>query len=167
MKKKKTLYAPTLPAPLFNRHRRRHAFHYSRVCPQSFSRARPDDGNVCNSRPAVMNVARTAVAAAASAVRLPRPPNHRQSRRFYASPAAASATTAAESAKPDWNRAVSEAEKIVGYPSSYMGLRWLMSDEVANVASHLRRLASSDHPLLKTAKWVLSKWLISHYYFYK
>lgn len=55
-------------------------------------------------------------------------------------------------AKNEWNRVVSEAEKIVGYPSSYLGLRWLLSDEVANVALHLRKLIGSEHPLLKTAK---------------
>lgn len=56
--------------------------------------------------------------------------------------------------KPDWSRAVSEAEKIVGYPSSFLSLRWLLSDEIANVALHLRKLVGSNHPLLKTAKWV-------------
>lgn len=54
--------------------------------------------------------------------------------------------------KHDWNRAVSEAEKIVGYPTSFLSLRWLLSDEVANVALHLRKLVGSTHPLLKTAK---------------
>lgn len=54
--------------------------------------------------------------------------------------------------KPDWDRAVSEAEKIVGYPTSFLSLRWLLSDEVANVAMHLRKLVGTDHPLLKTAK---------------
>ncbi|XP_045488391.1 all trans-polyprenyl-diphosphate synthase PDSS2 [Pieris rapae] len=54
--------------------------------------------------------------------------------------------------KPDWNRAVSEAEKIVGYPTSFLSLRWVMSDEIANVALHLRKLVGSNHPLLKTAK---------------
>lgn len=54
--------------------------------------------------------------------------------------------------KPDWNRAVSEAEKIVGYPTSFLSLRWLLSDEIANVAMHLRKLVGSNHPLLKTAK---------------
>lgn len=58
--------------------------------------------------------------------------------------------------KPDWNRAVSEAEKIVGYPTSFLSLRWLLSDEIANVALHLRKLVGSNHPLLKTAKWVVS-----------
>ncbi|CAB0011600.1 unnamed protein product [Nesidiocoris tenuis] len=53
--------------------------------------------------------------------------------------------------RPDWNRAVSEAEKIVGYPTSFLSLRWLLSDEIANVALHLRKLVGSNHPLLKTA----------------
>ncbi|KAJ6640635.1 All trans-polyprenyl-diphosphate synthase PDSS2, partial [Pseudolycoriella hygida] len=54
--------------------------------------------------------------------------------------------------KNDWNRAVSEAEKIVGYPTSFLSLRWLLSDEIANVALHLRKLVGSNHPLLKKAK---------------
>ncbi|CAH1284720.1 unnamed protein product [Diabrotica balteata] len=54
--------------------------------------------------------------------------------------------------KPNWNRAVSEAEKIVGYPNSFLSLRWLLSDEIANVALQLRKLVGSNHPLLKTAK---------------
>uniref|UniRef100_T1E8E0 Putative geranylgeranyl pyrophosphate synthase/polyprenyl synthetase n=1 Tax=Anopheles aquasalis TaxID=42839 RepID=T1E8E0_ANOAQ len=54
--------------------------------------------------------------------------------------------------KQDWNRAVSEAEKIVGYPTSFLSLRWLLSDEIANVALHLRKLVGSNHPLLRTAK---------------
>lgn len=57
--------------------------------------------------------------------------------------------------RPDWNRAVSEAEKIVGYPTSFLSLRWLLSDEIANVALHLRKLVGSNHPLLKTAKSLL------------
>lgn len=61
-------------------------------------------------------------------------------------------SVAQQSAKPDWNRAVSEAEKIVGYPTSFLSLRWVMSDEIANVALHLRKLVGSNHPLLKTAK---------------
>lgn len=61
-------------------------------------------------------------------------------------------TKLAQDQKPDWNKAVSEAEKIVGYPTSFLSLRWLLSDEVANVALHLRKLVGSNHPLLKTAK---------------
>ncbi|KAF9413951.1 hypothetical protein HW555_007981 [Spodoptera exigua] len=62
------------------------------------------------------------------------------------------ASVAQHSSKPDWNRAVSEAEKIVGYPTSFLSLRWVLSDEIANVALHLRKLVGSNHPLLKTAK---------------
>lgn len=58
----------------------------------------------------------------------------------------------ARNQRPDWNRAVSEAEKIVGYPTSFLSLRWLLSDEIANIALHLRKLVGSNHPLLKTAK---------------
>lgn len=54
--------------------------------------------------------------------------------------------------KTDWNRAVSEAEKVVGYPTSFLSLRWLLSDEIASVAIHLRKLVGNTHPLLKTAK---------------
>ncbi|XP_034949007.1 decaprenyl-diphosphate synthase subunit 2-like [Chelonus insularis] len=61
-------------------------------------------------------------------------------------------TKVAANQRPDWNRAVSEAEKIVGYPTSFLNLRWLLSDEIANVALHLRKLVGSNHPLLKTAK---------------
>lgn len=59
---------------------------------------------------------------------------------------------AQHNSKPDWNRAVSEAEKIVGYPTSFLSLRWVLSDEIANVALHLRKLVGSNHPVLKTAK---------------
>lgn len=52
----------------------------------------------------------------------------------------------------DWHRVVSDAESVVGYPTSFLSLRWLMSDEIANVASYLRKLVESNHPLLKTAK---------------
>lgn len=71
-----------------------------------------------------------------------------------------SSTTAAQSASTvssiEWNRAFAAAEKIVGYPTSFMSLRWLLSDEIANVAGHLRKLVGSNHPLLKTAKYVRS-----------
>lgn len=63
-----------------------------------------------------------------------------------------SCTLSSTNQRPDWNRAVSEAEKIVGYPTSFLSLRWLLSDEIANVALHLRKLVGSNHPLLKTAK---------------
>lgn len=64
--------------------------------------------------------------------------------------------TDAKVQKLDWNRAVADAEKLVGYPTSFMSLRWLLSDEISNVAVHLRKLVGSNHPLLKTAKYVLT-----------
>ena len=60
------------------------------------------------------------------------------------------------SQKPgDWNKAVSDAEKLVGYPTSFMSLRYLLSDELSNVALHMRKLVGTKHPLLKTARLVL------------
>nr|XP_054753307.1 all trans-polyprenyl-diphosphate synthase PDSS2-like [Lytechinus pictus] len=52
----------------------------------------------------------------------------------------------------EWAKAISEAEKVVGYSTSFMSLRCLLSDELANVALHMRKLVGSKHPLLKTAK---------------
>ncbi|RWS22561.1 decaprenyl-diphosphate synthase subunit 2-like protein, partial [Leptotrombidium deliense] len=54
--------------------------------------------------------------------------------------------------RPDWNRAMSDAEKIVGYSTSYFSLRCLLSDEISNVALHLSKLNGTNHPLLETAK---------------
>ncbi|MEQ2180029.1 Decaprenyl-diphosphate synthase subunit 2, partial [Goodea atripinnis] len=39
-----------------------------------------------------------------------------------------------------WSKVVSDAEKIVGYPTSFMSLRCLLSDELSNVAMHVRKL---------------------------
>ncbi|XP_018589193.2 all trans-polyprenyl-diphosphate synthase PDSS2 [Scleropages formosus] len=52
----------------------------------------------------------------------------------------------------DWSKVVSDAEKIVGYPTSFMSLRCLLSDELSHVAMHVRRLAGTNHPLLNTAR---------------
>lgn len=77
---------------------------------------------------------------------------------FTAASSAPPATTTpltSSNSKFEWNRAFSAAEKIVGYPTTFLSLRWLLSDEIANVAVHLRKLVGSSHPLLKTAKYVL------------
>lgn len=47
---------------------------------------------------------------------------------------------------------MSAAEKVVGYSTSYFSLRCLLSDEISNVALHLRKLVGTNHPLLETAK---------------
>lgn len=41
-----------------------------------------------------------------------------------------------------WSKIIREAEKIVGYPTSFMNLRWLLSDEFSNMALYLRKLVS-------------------------
>lgn len=43
-----------------------------------------------------------------------------------------------------WSKVIREAEKIVGYPTSFMNLRWLLSDEFANLAMHLRKVVSTE-----------------------
>lgn len=53
----------------------------------------------------------------------------------------------------NWNKAVSDAEKLVGYPTSFMSLRCLLSDELSNVAMHVRKLVGTQHPLLNTARY--------------
>lgn len=61
------------------------------------------------------------------------------------------------SSKPnEWQKAVSDAEKIVGYPTSFMSLRCLLSDEISNVAIHMTKLVGTKHPLLKTARGLVS-----------
>ncbi|XP_059048353.1 all trans-polyprenyl-diphosphate synthase PDSS2-like [Achroia grisella] len=55
----------------------------------------------------------------------------------------------------DWRDVVSEAEQIVGYPTSFLNLRWLFNDEIANTAIHLRKLVGTNRPLLKSAKNLL------------
>ncbi|KAL0868884.1 hypothetical protein ABMA27_007224 [Loxostege sticticalis] len=54
-----------------------------------------------------------------------------------------------------WGKVIRQAEKIVGYPTSFMNLRWLLSDEFANLAMHLRKVVDTNHPIIKTAKTVL------------
>ncbi|KAI8424756.1 hypothetical protein MSG28_006704 [Choristoneura fumiferana] len=55
----------------------------------------------------------------------------------------------------DWREVVSEAEQMVGFPTSFLNLRWLFNDEIANTAVHLRKLVATNHPLLKSAKNLL------------
>uniref|UniRef100_A0A3P8RQG2 Prenyl (decaprenyl) diphosphate synthase, subunit 2 n=1 Tax=Amphiprion percula TaxID=161767 RepID=A0A3P8RQG2_AMPPE len=56
------------------------------------------------------------------------------------------------SGSSNWSKVVSDAEKIVGYPTSFMSLRCLLSDELSNVAMHVRKLVGTQHPLLNTAR---------------
>ncbi|XP_050358894.1 all trans-polyprenyl-diphosphate synthase PDSS2-like [Nymphalis io] len=55
----------------------------------------------------------------------------------------------------NWSNIIREAEKVVGYPTSFMNLRCLLSDEFANLALYLRKLIGSNKLVMQTAKNVL------------
>lgn len=57
----------------------------------------------------------------------------------------------------EWKKILSNAEKIVGYPTSFLNLRYLVSDEVAHFASLLRKLMLTKHPLISTAQRLLTE----------
>lgn len=54
--------------------------------------------------------------------------------------------------KPEWDRALSEAEKVVGHQTSFVSLRYLMNDEVTNWGVHMQKLEGSSHPMFNAAK---------------
>lgn len=56
----------------------------------------------------------------------------------------------------EWIKILSKAEKVVGYPTSFLNLRYLVSDEVANFANLLRKLMQTKHPLIKMARRFLT-----------
>lgn len=56
----------------------------------------------------------------------------------------------------EWSKILTKAEKIVGYPTSFLNLRYLVSDEVANFANLLRKLMQTKHPLIKMARSFLT-----------
>jgi len=43
----------------------------------------------------------------------------------------------------NWNQAVSEAEKIVGYSMAFLGRCCLLSEEMSNVATQMRKLVGT------------------------
>lgn len=51
-----------------------------------------------------------------------------------------------------WNKSVSEAEKLVGFPTSMLSFQNLMDNDVTSMTSHVKKLLGSGHPLLKTLK---------------
>ncbi|XP_017775495.1 PREDICTED: decaprenyl-diphosphate synthase subunit 2-like [Nicrophorus vespilloides] len=54
--------------------------------------------------------------------------------------------------KVNRNSIVRQAEKVVGYPTSFLNLRWILNDEAANLAMHLKKLIGTKHPLPKITK---------------
>lgn len=57
--------------------------------------------------------------------------------------------------RSQWNKAVAEAESLVGYPTSLMSLQALVNNDLTNLTVHVRKLVGSDHPVLRTAKRLL------------
>ena len=54
--------------------------------------------------------------------------------------------------KPEWDRALTEAEKCVGHQTSFVSLRYLMNDEVTNWGEHMQKLEGSEHPMYNAAR---------------
>lgn len=65
-------------------------------------------------------------------------------------------TTSTSLFDKEWSKTLTKAEKIVGYPTSFLNLRYLVSDEVANFANLLRKLMKTKHPLIKMARRLIS-----------
>lgn len=61
-----------------------------------------------------------------------------------------------ENLSKEWTRILANAERVVGYPTSFLNLRYLVSDEVANFAGLLRKLIKTKHPLIKMARTLVS-----------
>ncbi|XP_044757878.1 all trans-polyprenyl-diphosphate synthase PDSS2-like [Coccinella septempunctata] len=56
-----------------------------------------------------------------------------------------------------WANVLKQAETTVGYSTSFLNLRWLLSDEIANLASSVNKILGTNHPILKTARNILVK----------
>ncbi|KAL3282596.1 hypothetical protein HHI36_005771 [Cryptolaemus montrouzieri] len=54
-----------------------------------------------------------------------------------------------------WKGVVNNAEKVVGYPTSFLNLRWLLNDEISNIALHITKLIGTNHPIIKIARDLL------------
>lgn len=54
--------------------------------------------------------------------------------------------------KPEWDRALTEAEKCIGHQTSFVSLRYLMNDEVTNWGEHMQKLEGSQHPMYNAAR---------------
>lgn len=52
----------------------------------------------------------------------------------------------------DWDRAIEEAVKCVGYQTPYLTLRYLTNDDDVKWIDHMKKLEGSNHPMSETAK---------------
>jgi hypothetical protein len=64
------------------------------------------------------------------------------------------ASSSTKLSNKEWSSALSHAERLVGYPTSFLSLKFLLKDEISNLAIHLRRLFETKHPLIETAKYL-------------
>lgn len=78
------------------------------------------------------------------------------SRNFSASSQFCDKITATQSVSvtkiSDWDRAVEEAVKCVGYQTPYLTLRYLTNDQDVKWLDHMKKLEGSKHPMSATAR---------------
>lgn len=65
-------------------------------------------------------------------------------------------STSSNHLNKELTKILTKAEKIVGYGTSFLSLRYLVSDEVANFANLMRKLMQTKHPLIKMARSFIS-----------
>ncbi|XP_063903203.1 all trans-polyprenyl-diphosphate synthase PDSS2-like isoform X2 [Zophobas morio] len=50
----------------------------------------------------------------------------------------------------EFSSVINEAEKVVGYPVSFLNMRVILNDEIANILSYTKKLIEMKHPLVQT-----------------
>lgn len=82
--------------------------------------------------------------------------SHKAVRKFSATPRVFDRiVTQSEKNSPknsDWERAIDDAIKCVGYQTPYLTLRYLTNDEDIKWMQHMQKLEGSGHPMNETAK---------------
>lgn len=83
--------------------------------------------------------------------------------RFFSVEPRTSTKLQQESKHRTQSNSIKEAERVVGYSTSFLNLRWLLNDEIANTAMYMKKLTGTEHPLLKVAKYVIILNFITFY----
>ena len=60
----------------------------------------------------------------------------------------------AEPQLSSWVDALDEAERLVGCPASLSTLQSLFSNEMSTIATYIKKLEGSSHPLLEIARYI-------------
>lgn len=60
-------------------------------------------------------------------------------------------TSSQLSVSKEWTQTLTRAEQVVSYPTSFLNLRYLVTDEMANFANLFRKLMNTKHPLISLA----------------